>query len=99
MGKCGGVLDLPGFTKFEVSGPGAEASLDTLTCSRLSQPGRISLAYVMAERGQILSEFTITRSVADSFYLGAATTAEWHDLDVLQSRLPSDGSVRIVKSV
>ena len=30
------------------------------------------------------------------FYLVAATTAEWHDLDVLQSRLPSDGSVRIV---
>jgi dimethylglycine dehydrogenase len=56
-----GVLDLPGFTKFEVSGPGAEAFLDMLTCSRLPQPGRISLAYVHTERGRILSEFTITR--------------------------------------
>ena len=91
-----GVLDLPGFTKFEVSGPGAEAFLDNLTCSRLPQPGRISLAYVLTERGRILSEFTITRIAPDTFYLIAATTAEWHDLDVLQSRLPSDGSVRIV---
>ena len=91
-----GVLDLPGFTKFEVSGPGAEAFLDTLTCSRLPQPGRISLAYVLTERGRILSEFTIARTSPDAFYLIAATTAEWHDLDVLRSQLPSDGSVRIV---
>ena len=91
-----GVLDLPGFTKLEVSGPGAEAFLDTLTCSRLPQTGRISLAYVLTEQGRILSEFTITRTAPDTFYLVAATTAEWHDLDVLQSRLPTDGSVRIV---
>ena len=58
-----GVLDLPGFTKFEVSGPGAEAFLDMLTYTRLPQPGRISLAYVLTERGQILSEFTIARIV------------------------------------
>ena len=91
-----GVLDLPGFTKFEVSGRGAEAFLDTLTCSRLPRLGRIGLAYVLTEHGRILSEFTIARIASDAFYLVAATTAEWHDLDVIQSRLPSDGSVRIV---
>jgi hypothetical protein len=91
-----GVLDLPGFTKFEVSGPGAQTFLDTLTCSWLPRPGGISLAYVLTERGRILSEFTITRTAPDAFYLVAATTAECHDLDVLQNRLPSDGSVRIV---
>src|SRR4029077_20255771 len=91
-----GVLDLPGFTKLEVSGPGAQTFLDTLTCSRLPRVGRITLAYVLTDRGRILSEFTITRIASDSFYLVAATAAEWHDLDVLQSRLLSDGSVRIV---
>jgi dimethylglycine dehydrogenase len=91
-----GVLDLPGFTKFEVSGAGAQTFVDTLTCTRLPRPGRISLAYVLTEHGRILSEFTITRTASDVFYLVAATTAGWHDLDVLQSRLPSDGSVRIV---
>jgi len=91
-----GVLDLPGFTKFEVSGHGAEAFLDTLTCSRLPRPGRIGLSYALTERGRILSEFTITRTASDSFYLVAATAAEWHDLDVVQSRSPSDGSVRMV---
>jgi dimethylglycine dehydrogenase len=90
-----GVVDLPGFTKFEVSGPGAEAFLDALTCSWLPRPGRVSVAYVLTEQGRILSEFTITRTASDTFYLIAAATAEWHDLDVLQTRLPSDGSVRI----
>jgi dimethylglycine dehydrogenase len=91
-----GVLDLPGFTKFEVSGHGAEAYLDTLMCSRLPRPGRIGLAYALTEQGRVLSEFTITRTAPNSFYIVGATTAEWHDLDVLQSRLPPDGSVRIV---
>jgi dimethylglycine dehydrogenase len=91
-----GVLDLPGFSKFEVSGPGAQTFLDTLTCSQLPRLGRITLAYVLGDRGRILSEFTITRVASDAFYLVSATTAEWHDLDVLRSSLPSDGSVRIV---
>lgn len=91
-----GVLDLPGLAKFEVSGRRAEIFLDSLTCSGLPRPGRASLAYVLNERGRILSEFTITRTAPDVFYLVAATTAEWHDLDVLQNRLPCDASVRIV---
>src|ERR1700722_12508854 len=91
-----GVLDLPGFTKFEISGAGVEAFLDTLMCSRLPRPGRIGLAYALTEQGRVLSEFTITRTASNSFYLVAATTAEWHDLDVLRGRLPPDGSVRIV---
>jgi dimethylglycine dehydrogenase len=90
-----GVLDLPGFTKFEVSGLGAEAFLDALTCSRLPRLGRVSLAYVLTERGGVLSEFTITRTAQDTFYLIAAAPAEWHDLDVLRTSLPIDGSVRI----
>jgi dimethylglycine dehydrogenase len=90
-----GVLDLPGFAKFEVSGTGAEAFLDSLTCSRLPRLGRGSLAYALTERGKILSEFTVTRTAPDRFYLVAAATAEWHDLDVLEANLPADGSVRI----
>ena len=89
------VLDLPGFTKFRVEGPGAAAFLDRLVCSRLPRPGRIGLAYALNERGGIVSEFTITRLAPDRFYLASAAAAEWHDDDLLRSRLPEDGSVRI----
>ena len=90
-----GILDLPGFTKIEVSGPGAEAFLDALSCSRLPRLGRINLAYVLTARGTVLSEFTITRTAPETFYLIAAAVAEWHDLDVLESAMPRDGSVTL----
>jgi dimethylglycine dehydrogenase len=79
-----GLLDLPGFTKFVVSGPNAAAWLDRLVCTRLPRVGRIGLSWVLTPRGGILSEFTITRQAADRFYLCAAASAEWHDADVLR---------------
>jgi dimethylglycine dehydrogenase len=90
-----GILDCPGFTKMEVSGPGAEAYLDRLVCSRLPKLGRISLAYALTPEGRLLSEFTVTRTAPDRFYLIAAAAAEWHDDDVLTASLPDDASVAI----
>ena len=90
-----GILDLPGFTKFMVHGPGAAAWLDGLLCSRLPGLGRIGLTYALNERGKILSEFTVTRLAADRFYLCAAASAEWHDEDLLTAALPADGSVTL----
>jgi dimethylglycine dehydrogenase len=90
-----GLLDLGGFTKFFVEGPGAADWLDLMTCSRLPRLGRISLAYVLNRRGGIVSEFTITRLGPDRFYLVSAAAAEWHDEDLLRAHLPPDGSVRL----
>lgn len=90
-----GILDLPGFTKIEVSGAGAEAYLDRIICSRLPKLGRVSLAYALTPGGRLLSEFTVTRIAPDRFYLIAAAAAEWHDDDVLTAALPTDGSVKL----
>lgn len=90
-----GILDLGGFTKLIVEGVGAASWLDRLICGRLPKLGRISLTWILNENGGILSEFTITRLGGNRFYLASAATAEWHDLDLLQSHLPKDGSVRI----
>jgi dimethylglycine dehydrogenase len=90
-----GIMDLGGFTKYWVSGPGAEAYLNRIICGNLPKLGRVSLAYALTERGTILSEFTITRMAADRFYLLSAGTALWHDTDWLKAHLPADGSVRL----
>ncbi len=82
------VLDLPGFTKFELQGPGAAAHLDRLSCSKLPKVGRVSLAYALTPTGKLLSEFTITRLAEDHFYIICAAIAASHDLDLLQSGLP-----------
>jgi dimethylglycine dehydrogenase len=90
-----GLLDLPGFTKVEIRGPGAEAYLDQLLCTRLPRVGRIALCYALLPDGKVLSELTLSRLGPDHFYAVGAASAEWHDLDVLEAALPGDGSVTL----
>ena len=89
------VLDLPGFTKFELQGPGAARHLDRLTCSKLPAVGRLSLAYALTPTGKLLSEFTVTRLGEDHFHIISAAIAATHDMDLLQTGLPTDGSITV----
>ncbi len=86
-----GIADLPGFSRFEVRGSGAAAWLDRLIAGALPKVGRLSLAYVLTERGGVKSEMTVTRLAADHFWLLAASSAEWHDQDLLRQHKPPDG--------
>ena len=90
-----GILDLPGFTKYELQGAGAAAHLDYLTCSRLPVVGRISLAYALTPTGKLLSEFTITRLAADHFYIISAAIAATHDMDLLCQGLAADSPITV----
>ncbi|MEO6625058.1 MAG: FAD-dependent oxidoreductase [Burkholderiaceae bacterium] len=90
-----GIMDLPGFTKFELHGPGASAHLDRLTCSRLPSLGRVSLAYALTPNGKILSEFTITRLGPDRFFIISAAIAATHDMDLLGGGLSPDSAITV----
>ncbi|HEX3066618.1 MAG TPA: glycine cleavage T C-terminal barrel domain-containing protein, partial [Dongiaceae bacterium] len=89
------MMDFGGFTKLMVEGAGAAAWLDRLICGRLPRPGHVNLAYMLNERGGIVSEFTITRLAENRFYLISAASAEWHDLDWLESHRPAGTAIRI----
>ena len=89
------VLDLPGFTKIEIAGAGAGSYLDNLLCTRLPKTGRVGLCYALLPDGKVLSEFTVSKIADDHYYVVGATGAEWHDLDVLEAALPTDGSVTL----
>ncbi len=91
-----GVLDLPGFTKFELKGLGAARHLDQLTCSRLPALGRVSLAYALTPSGKLWSEFTITRLGEDHFYIISAAIAATHDMDLLRQGLAVDSPITVV---
>jgi dimethylglycine dehydrogenase len=80
-----GVMDLTPFTKHEVSGPGAEAWLDSLVANKVPvKQGRIALCHALTKRGGIRSEFTITRLGDERFYVVSAGAAERYDGDYLQ---------------
>jgi dimethylglycine dehydrogenase len=91
-----GVIDLSPFTKFEVTGPGAEAWLDGLVANKVpTRVGRIALCHALTKRGGIRTEFTITKLAEQHYYVVSAGAAERYDSDFLQKRLPADGSVSL----
>ena len=83
-----GVLDLPGFSRFNLSGDGAADYLRGRIAGALPAVGRMNLAYFPDDRGRILTEMSIMRHAEGSFTLITAATAQWHDFDVLNTTLP-----------
>jgi dimethylglycine dehydrogenase len=93
-----GLQDMSAFAKFEVSGPGAAAWLDSILTNRIPKAlNRVSLTYLLTARGGVRAEFTLTRVGAQRFYLVSAGALEAHDFDTLQMLLPNDGGVRLDK--
>ncbi len=90
-----GILDLPGFARFQVTGEGAGEWLESLITGALPKPGRISLAYFCTPRGRTLTEMTVTCFGPDHYWLITAAAAEWHDRDWLHKHLPEDSPIRI----
>ncbi len=90
-----GVLDLPGFARFNLKGPGASEWLLSRIAGILPRIGRMNLAYFPDKRGRVLTEMTIFRHAEDSFTLITASPAQWHDGEMLRYALPSDGSLSL----
>jgi dimethylglycine dehydrogenase len=90
------VLELPGFARFEVSGPGAEAFLDRRFANRMSRRDRgIVLAHALTEGGRIVAESTVTRLAGDRFMLLSGAAGRQRDLDLLRSSVRDDEPVAI----
>ncbi|WP_158815715.1 FAD-dependent oxidoreductase [Methylocapsa sp. S129] len=93
-----GLQDMSAFAKFEVSGPGAEAWLDSILTNKIPKAlNRVTLTYLLTRRGGVRAEFTLTRVGPQRFYLVSAGALETHDFDTLQKLLPADHSVRLDK--
>ena len=74
-----GLLDISGFSRFEVSGPGAEDWLNKIMASKLPGIGRARLAPMLSHEGRMKGDLTLfnwgdgTWWIMGSYYL-----REWH---------------------
>ena len=77
--EAAGLLDISGFSRFEVTGPAAEAWLDHVMAGRLPKPGRARLAPMLAPNGKLKGDLTVfnwgdgTWWIMGSYYL-----RRWH---------------------
>jgi len=74
-----GLLDISGFSRFEVTGPDAEKWLDKMMASKLPKPGRAKLAPMLSPEGKLKGDLTVfnwgdgTWWIMGSYYL-----RNWH---------------------
>jgi dimethylglycine dehydrogenase len=90
-----GILELPGFSRFTVSGQGLVAWLRTVVTGTIPRIGRMSLVYICDSQGRIVSELSAIRPAEEEVLLMAGAGAQWHDIELLQKYLPADGSITI----
>lgn len=91
-----GVLDMSAFAKCLVSGPGAEAWLESLFANRIPKSiGRIGLCHMLSMNGGVRAEFTVYKTGPQNYYLVSAGAFENHDHDYLKKLKPNDGSVNL----
>jgi len=84
-----GILDLPGFSRFRVTGAGTVAWLSAQITGKVPGVGRLGLAYFADEKGRIVTEMSVARIAEEEVLLITAATAQMHDKEWLLSTLPS----------
>jgi dimethylglycine dehydrogenase len=89
-----GILDLSRFAKTRITGAGAEAWLNHLTCQKVPvKDGRIALAPMLDHNGNFKSDMTVTRIKEGEYFCVTASVGKRHDQHWLMENLPADGSV------
>ncbi len=89
-----GILDLSRFAKTRISGPGAEAWLNNMTCQKVPvKDGRIALSPMLDNNGNFKTDMTITRIKGGEYFCVTASVGKRHDQHWLMENLPADGSV------
>ncbi len=91
-----GILDLPGFSRFLISGAGAADWLSRQITGRLPPVGRLGLAYFADDQGRIVTEMSVARLAEEELLLITAATAQAHDRDWLARHLTPGLSLRDV---
>ncbi|WP_320177127.1 FAD-dependent oxidoreductase [Roseovarius pacificus] len=82
-----GILDLPGFSRFNIEGPNAADWLAGQITGAVPRLGRIGLVYFADARGRVLTEMSVVRHRDDLMTLITAAAAQWHDHDLLSNAL------------
>ncbi len=74
-----GLLDITGFSRYEISGEGAESFLDNLLACRLPKPGKVKLAPMLAEDGRLKGDLTCFNWGDGTYWLmGSYYLREFH---------------------
>ena len=91
-----GIFDLTPFTKLDIEGNGSLEFIQNLTSNEMDKPvGSITYTSMLTSRGGIKRDLTIARKGDTRFTVITGGSTRLHDLDWIESHLPSGSSVKI----
>jgi len=74
-----GLLDISGFSRFEVTGPNAENWLGHIMAGKIPKPGRVKLAPMLTESGRLKGDLTVFNWGDGVFWImGSYYLRAWH---------------------
>lgn len=74
-----GLLDISGFSRYEITGPNAEKWLDKMVASKLPAPGKSRLAPLLSSSGRLKGDLTVFNWGDGVWWLmGSYYLREWH---------------------
>ncbi len=74
-----GLLDVSGFSRYEVKGPKARAWLDRVMASKLPGPGRAALAPMLSPTGKLKGDLTLFNWGDGTYWImGSYYLRQWH---------------------
>lgn len=84
-----GINEIHNFSKFEVTGAGAEAWLNSLLANTMPDVGRIVLSPMLSPRGRLIGDFTIGRLGEQTFQLTASYASQAYHQRWFEAHLPA----------
>jgi len=87
VAEAAGILDLPGFARFRLTGPDAAGWLARQITGRVPGVGRVGLGYFADDKGRIVTEMSLIRLAEEEIWLITAAVAQSHDLEWLRRHL------------
>ncbi|MDX8524595.1 FAD-dependent oxidoreductase [Mesorhizobium sp. MSK_1335] len=76
--RAAGLVDTTAFSRYAVSGPGAEAWLDRLLACRLPKPRRARLAPMLGHDGRLKGDLTVLNWGGEYWIMGSYYLREFH---------------------
>ena len=75
-----GLMETSGYGRYGVTGPDAEAFLESLLANRMPSVGKVVLAPMLNAEGKLIGDFTVGRVGRDSFFIVGSGPAEAYHL-------------------
>jgi dimethylglycine dehydrogenase len=94
-----GLMETSSYSKYVVTGTGAEAWLSKLMANRIPVMGRIVLAPMLNPQGKLIGDFTVAKLADQRFYLFGSGIAEGYHMRWFEALQPAGGvAIRSLRS-